>query len=191
MATSNRYTVGFRRKREGRTDYKKRLKLLKAEKPRLVIRRSLNNIVAQIVEYSPDGDKVIATIVSKSLSKFGWNLSKTSIPCAYLTGLLLAKKVGVKGIKEAIVDFGLNTSVTGSRLYAVVKGALDGGLKIPHSPEVLPSDDRIKGKHIINYFKNCDDAQRKKLFSGYLKNNVNVEDLSKLIDDVKQKILKS
>ena len=191
MATSNRYTVGFRRKREGRTDYKKRLKLLKAEKPRLVIRRSLNNIIAQIIEYSPDGDKVVATVVSKVLDKFGWSLSKTSLPCAYLTGLLLAKKVSSKGVKEAIVDIGLSTSVKGSRLFAAVKGAIDGGLSIPHSADVLPSDDRIKGKHIVDYYNKLDDIKRKKLFSGYLKNNVRVEDLSKIFDDVKQKILKS
>jgi len=191
MATSNRYTVGFRRKREGRTDYKKRLKLLKAEKPRLVIRRSLNNIIAQIIEYSPDGDKVVATVVSKVLDKFGWSLSKTSLPCAYLTGLLLAKKVSSKGVKEAIVDIGLSTSVKGSRLFAAVKGAIDGGLSIPHSADVLPSEDRIKGKHIVDYYNKLDDIKRKKLFSGYLKNNVRVEDLSKIFDDVKQKILKS
>jgi large subunit ribosomal protein L18 len=191
MATSNRYTVSFRRKREGRTDYKKRLKLLKAEKPRLVIRRSLNNIIAQIIEYSPDGDKVIATVVSKVLDKFGWSLSKTSLPCAYLTGLLLAKKVSSKGVKEAIVDIGLSTSVKGSRLFAAVKGAIDGGLSIPHSADVLPSDDRIKGKHIVDYYKKLDDVKKKKLFSGYLKNSVKVEDLSKIFDDVKQNILKS
>jgi len=191
MATSNRYTVGYRRKREGRTDYKKRLKLLKSEKPRLVIRKSLSQIVAQIVEYGPEGDKVVATVVSKSLGKFGWSLSKTSVPSAYLTGLLLAKKVGAKNIKEAIVDIGLNTSVKGSRFYAAVKGALDGGLNIPHSADVLPSDDRIKGKHIVDYYNKIDDAKRKKVFSGYLKIGVNVADLSKIFDDVKAKILKS
>ncbi|MDK2384746.1 MAG: 50S ribosomal protein L18, partial [Candidatus Korarchaeota archaeon] len=38
MARSARYKVRFRRRREGKTDYKKRLALLKSGLPRMVVR---------------------------------------------------------------------------------------------------------------------------------------------------------
>ena len=63
------YTVPFRRKREGRTYYKKRLKILGSSKCRLVVRKSLKNLQASIVEYSPKGDKTIFTISAKTLDK--------------------------------------------------------------------------------------------------------------------------
>ena len=84
--------VNYRRKREGKTNYKKRLKLLLSKKPRLVIRRSLNNISLQIIEYQTNGDKIIVGTNSSELKKMGWTANTGNIPAAYLTGLLLAKK---------------------------------------------------------------------------------------------------
>ena len=49
------------------------------------------------------------------------------------------------------LDFGLERNIKGSRIYAVLKGAIDAGLSIPHSPDILPSDERLSGKHIIDY----------------------------------------
>ena len=40
--------LSYKRKREGKTDYRKRLKLLKSDKLRFVVRKSLNNILTQI-----------------------------------------------------------------------------------------------------------------------------------------------
>jgi large subunit ribosomal protein L18 len=120
--------VPYRRKREGKTDYKKRLALLKSGSHRLVVRKSVDNISAQIVEYHPDGDKVIASAHSRELIGKGWKLSRKSVPAAYLTGLLLGKKAKEDG--EIIADFGMHPSTPGSRLYAVVKGALDAGIKV-------------------------------------------------------------
>jgi large subunit ribosomal protein L18 len=74
-----------------------------------------------------------------------------------LTGLLVGKRALEKGVKEAVLDLGLNPSTKGSRIYACVKGALDAGLKVNVSEEVLPSEERIKGMHISTYiqkFKN-------------------------------------
>ena len=57
--------------------------------------------------------------------------------------------LGTKSNKEpVIIDFGLQTPVKGSRIFAVVKGAIDAGLKIKSSDEVMPSQERISGKHI-------------------------------------------
>ena len=141
------YTVKLKRKANGKTDYKKRLTLLLAEKPRLVIRRSVNNIMAQLVTYEPDGDKIIATMHSSSLKKLGWKHSTGNIPAAYLTGLALGKKL--KGsVKEAILDIGLQKSVKGSRIYSCLKGVIDSGISIPHDAEILPNIKRISGEHI-------------------------------------------
>jgi large subunit ribosomal protein L18 len=145
------YRMPFKRRREGKTNYKKRLALLKSGKPRLVIRKSLRYIRAQIIKFSPNGDETLASAFSKELRKFNWNFACDNLPASYLTGLLLGKRALKKGISEVIVDIGIYPSTKGSRLYAVVKGALDAGLKINVSEEVLPSEERIKGLHIANY----------------------------------------
>ena len=145
------YSLGFRRKRIGKTDYRKRLTLLSANKPRLVVRKSLNNILAQVVEYHEKGDKVIVSSHSAELKKYGWGNSKGNLPSAYLVGLLIASKSKKKNMKEMILDAGSQKSIKGSRIYSLLKGCIDNGLVIPHSTEILPPEDRIKGKHIKNF----------------------------------------
>jgi len=49
----------FNRKIHGRTDYRKRLSLVKSRLPRLVVRKSLKNTLAQIIEFHENGDKII------------------------------------------------------------------------------------------------------------------------------------
>ncbi len=182
-----RKIVEYRRKREGRTNYRKRLKLLTSNNLRLIIRKSLKNISSQLVEYDVNGDKVILGTSSNELKKkYDWKLSKSNIPAAYLTGLLLGTKAKKKGIKKAILDLGLNASAKGGRIYALLKGASDAGLEIPHSKEMLPSDDSIKGANIVKYFNLTKDN---KLFSKYKKENMNISEISKIIDDIKKKIL--
>ena len=194
MAKGPRYVVKFRRRREGITDYRKRIKLLKSKKPRLVVRKTNKYIIAHIVEFNPKGDKTLIFITSKKLKEFGWKIpSFKNTPAAYLTGLLIGKLALKKGIKEAILDIGRYPSIKGSKLYAVLKGALDAGLKIPHSKEILPSEDRIKGKHIANYMKELLEGDREKLnilFSNYMKANIKPESFEKIFEEVKAKIEK-
>ncbi len=151
MAHSTIYRVKFRRRREGKTNYKKRLALVKSEKPRLVIRVLNRQVIAQLVIYDPRGDKVVASASSHELKKFGWEGHPGNAPSAYLTGLLLGTRAKKKGYSEAILDIGLHTPVPGSNVYAALKGAVDGGLDVPHSEEVLPSEDRIRGSIIAEY----------------------------------------
>ncbi len=141
------YLMQFKRRRKKKTNYKKRLALVKSGKTRLVIRKSLSNISIQFINFDHQGDKTIASAKSTELKKIGWNKTG-NIPAAYLTGLLAGKKAKDKKIEEAILDLGLQTSTKGSRLYAALKGVLDSGIKIPHSEEILPKEDRIRGKHI-------------------------------------------
>jgi large subunit ribosomal protein L18 len=143
--------IAHRRRRQGRTDYRKRLRLLKSGRPRLVVRKSLNSMSCQVVRHSPKGDSVLVTVTSKRLGKFGWNGTGGNLPGAYLTGLLCGTLAKKQGIGSAVLDTGLQTSTRGSRIYGTLKGALDAGLEVPHSPEVLPPIERIRGLHIEQY----------------------------------------
>ena len=169
MAQAKRFNVALRRKREGKTNYKKRLKLLLSGKPRLVIRTFLKNTSAQIIEYSAAGDKAIAAATARELEKLGWKFNKGNTPAAYLTGLLAGKKAVAAGVKEVILDVGLKNPTKGSRIYACLKGMVDAGLNIPLSEEVLPGESRIKGEHISKYKKES-------------------SEITKLFEDIKNKI---
>ena len=153
MKSSKIYTVPYRRKRQGKTNYRKRIKLLLASEPRLVVRKSLSNVLAQIVEYSAKGDKILISAHSNELKKLGWKYGKNNVPACYLVGLLLGKKAKDKKVKDAVLDLGLQMTTKGSKLYAVVKGAIDSGINIPCNQKVLPNDDRLSGKHISSFKK--------------------------------------
>ena len=174
--------VEYRRKRKGKTNYKKRLNLLLSNKPRLVIRKTLTNTIAQIVNYDENGDKTIISAKSSELTKLGWKMNTGNIPAAYLTGMLLAKKAKNKKIKEAIIDLGLITPTKGSKIFAAVKGAIDNGLTIPHSENMFPSDAQINGEVINNAIASI---KTKNQFSTY-----NKLDAVKHIKEIKAKIIK-
>jgi len=172
----------FKRKIFGMTDYRKRLELLKGGKLRLVVRKSLRNILAQIVEYKENGDIVKLSASTRELiKKYNLKIPRDNLPSSYLLGFLLGTKALKKGIKFVILDSGMYRGVKGSRIYGVIKGALDSGLKIPHNKDVLPNDNRVYGEHIIDYYK------KGKKFSGY---KIDVELLGKHLDEIKEKILK-
>lgn len=161
MKISPTFKFPFRRKREGRTDYKKRLTLLESRKPRLVVRRSLNYIQAQIVEFGEKGDKTLASSNSKSLKKLGWNFSCNNIPAAYLVGLAIGKVALKNKISEIILDSGLYRSTKGNRIYAVVKGVVDAGVKVPIDAEMFPNEERISGKHVASFSEKFKDLPAK------------------------------
>lgn len=148
MAKGPRSRVPFRRRREGRTDYRHRAALLRGEVPRAVVRRSNRNVTIQIVQYKDTGDAVLATAVSKELGELGWKMSGKNTPAAYLTGLLAGKRAKDKGVEEAVLDIGLRESTKGAVVFAALKGLLDAGLEIPHSDKMIPSEERISGKHL-------------------------------------------
>jgi len=185
------HIVQLRRNRERKTNYKRRIALLVSGKLRLVIRKSVYNINLQIIEYKPEGDKVLVSANSKELVKFGYALNRSNIPAAYLTGLLLGQKAKKKSIKEAILDIGLNTHIKGSRIYASLKGVIDAGLKVPCSEEVFPPEERINGTHISEYAEKLKKESKEKYekqFSSYIKNKA--EDVKKQFNEVKDKIMK-
>lgn len=151
MATGPRYRVPFRRRREGRTNYHVRYKLILSKKPRVVVRKSNASTTLQLVMAEQTGDKTLLTVNSRQLQDFGYTFSKSNLPAAYLTGLLFGKKMLALGISEGIADIGLHASTKGNRIYAAVKGVVDAGVDVPHSPEIFPAEERISGKHIKEY----------------------------------------
>lgn len=149
MKQGPRYHVKPRRRREGKTDYRKRLKLLKSRKIRMVVRKSLKNTQIQFVEYKEIGDNILVSANSKELtSKYNWKYSTSSTPAAYLTGLIAGKRAKDKGIDECVLDIGRNIPVTGSKIFASLKGVLDAGINCSYDEEKLPDNDRITGKQI-------------------------------------------
>lgn len=148
MATGPGYKVPFRRRREGRTNYHLRYKLILSKKPRLVVRKSNANMTLQLVVAEMTGDKTLLTVTSKELKNYGYTPTTGNLPSAYLTGLLFGKRMLALGVNEAIADIGLHASTKGARVYAAIKGVVDAGADIPHSPEIFPEDERIRGEHI-------------------------------------------
>jgi len=179
------YTVAYKRKRKNKTDYYKRLKLLASKTTRIAIRKSLHSITVQFIHSDINGDKTMASVSSFNLKKYGWKGSTANIPSAYLTGLLAGLIGKKKGVKKAILDLGLQRSTKGSKIYAALKGAIDAGIEIPHSNEILPPEERISGKHIADYAKTG-----KVDFSLYAKKGMDPKDLQKHFEEVKSKILK-
>lgn len=177
--------VQYRRKREGRTNYKKRLAFLKSGTPRLVVRKTNKQVILQVVEYLPDGDKVICGVTSSQLKALGWNYSLNSIPACYLAGVLLAKKAKEKKVSGAIADLGLQTNASGSRLFAAIKGAIDGGLSVPADESALPSKERLTGAHIASYYSSANGS----MFSNYKKEKADASKMPSEVESVKKKIM--
>ncbi len=191
MAKGPSYNVPYRRRREGKTDYLRRKKLILSGLPRLVARKTNKHIIAQVIEASVEGDKVVASAHSSELrKKYGWLGSLKSLPAAYLTGLICGYRALKKGIKKAILDIGLQAPSRGARVFAVLKGCLDAGVEIPHGEEILPSEDRIKGQHISDYAKilSSDPDAYKKRFSAYLSRGFPPENIVEHFSTVKEKI---
>ncbi len=194
MATGPRYSLPFRRRREQRTDYKLRRSLLTSGRHRAVVRLTNKFVYVQVAEAKPHGDYVKASASSRELVKMGWKGGTGNLPAAYLTGELAGRRAIASGIKEALLDIGLKSSSKGSRLYAVLKGLVDSGLDVPHSPDNLPSDDRLSGTHVSTYARSLSaqsSDQYKKHFSRYLTRGLKPEDLSAHFKQVREQVMSS
>lgn len=224
-----RYQVKFRRRREGKTDYRARQRLITQDKNkyntpkyRLVFRRTNKDIIGQIIYATIDGDRVVTAAYAHELPRYGIKLGLTNYAAAYATGLLLARrhltriglstkyqgKVDVDGNDytvepvegprpfKALLDVGLARTTTGARVFGATKGALDGGINVPHSvkrfagydseakklvPEVLKK--HIFGGHVADYMKKLqkdDAAAYEKQFSRFIKAGIKAGDLENL-----------
>ncbi len=187
-----RYRVEFRRKREGKTDYRRRLRLLRSKKPRFVVRISLRHISVQAIQFTPTGDVTKASAHTKDLEKLGFKNGTSNLPAAYLVGLLCGYRSVKSGIGAAVFDIGEHGSTPRGKIFAVLKGAIDSGLEIPHDVKVLPSEDTISGSSISSYaikLKEKDEKEYRSKFSVYLSLGLNPENISDHFNSIKREII--
>ncbi|ODV78849.1 uncharacterized protein CANTADRAFT_68552 [Suhomyces tanzawaensis NRRL Y-17324] len=200
-------------------------------KYRLVVRITNRDIIAQIVSSQITGDVVLTAAYSHELPKFGIEHGLTNWSAAYATGLLVARralqKLGLdetyQGVEEVegefeltqaveegprpfkvFLDIGLQRTTTGARIFGVLKGASDGGLYVPHSPNRFPGWDieseeldaellrkYIFGGHVAEYIEELmddDEEKYKTLFKGYIADEIESEDIEELYTEAHAKI---
>jgi large subunit ribosomal protein L18 len=188
LAHGSRYKLAFKRRREGKTDYRARLNLIGLDKSRLVVRITNQHTIAQIIDVKLNGDETVVSAHSNEIKNMGWLGNGKNTSAAYLTGFLLGKKALKAGITAAVLDIGLKSSTRGARIFAALKGAVDAGLNVPHGEVILPAEERIRGEHIAAYAESLSDEEVEKRFSQYIKNGLSPKDLPDHFDSIKQKI---
>merc|ERR1719158_132374 len=126
-AYSMRYQTKFRRRREGKTDYYARRRLVFQEKDkydtrkyRFVVRRTNKRIICQIIHATLTGDRCLCTADSSELRKHGLNAGLTNYAAAYCTGLLCARRLLTE--KNLADKYKGNTNTDGS-YYSVIDQA--------------------------------------------------------------------
>lgn len=144
--------IPFKRRRQQLTDYKKRLRLVSSGKTRFVVRVSNKYITCQFIDYEQEGDVTLVGFNSKQLSNYGFNGSK-NLQSAYLSGYAAGKMALTKGVKQAILDIGLQRSVKNSRIYSALKGVVEAGIKVPYSEGVLPDNKLLKKDELVKVIK--------------------------------------
>ncbi len=193
MAHGPKYKVPRRRRREGKTNYYKRYKMVRSKKARLVVRKTNKYIIVQLVYPTPVGDYTLVAAHSRELVKyFGWKGGTKNTPAAYLTGLLAGLRAAKLGMAEAIPDIGLHRPTKGAKVFAAIKGVIDAGLKVSCSEEVMPSEDRIRGETIAKYAEilaESDPERYNRQFSEILRRGLDPRELPKHFDQVKNLIM--
>ena len=183
--TKGTHKMPFRRRREQKTDYRKRLAMVKSGSVRLVIRTSNKRITAQAIKYDPKGDITIANADSRELAKYSF-YGTNNTPSAYLTGLLLGKRMPANE-KAGILDIGLKTPSHGSVVFAALKGIADAGVRVAFDEKAAPSEDRITGKVLDEYAKG---QGNENAFSGYRKAGINPGEIAQAFAKAKAEIEK-
>jgi large subunit ribosomal protein L5e len=96
----SRFQVKFRRRREGKTDYRQRKRLCTQDKNkyqspkyRLVVRFTNRKVICQIIYALVDGDRVLAQAASTELGRYGLTVGLKNYAAAYCTGLLVARRL--------------------------------------------------------------------------------------------------
>lgn len=159
-----------RRRKENKTDYVKRLGLLKSGVPRLVFRRTNKYTIAEYITSHEAQDKVALGMTSKILLDYGWPKtmegSLKSTPATYLLGFLFGKKIAEHKLKAPIMDLGMARNIHKSKTFAFIKGLNDSGISVKCDEEHYPEDSRIKGKHLKHDFSKTFDEVKAKINGG-------------------------
>jgi len=238
-----RFQVAKRRRREGKTDFKARKKMIRQDKCkynnrkyRLIVRFTNSRCICQVAYATIRGDIIVAAASSNELTDFGIPVGHKNYAAAYCTGLLVArrmlKKLGLdetfKGKEEidgeeyhvedeeteqkplkAILDVGLQTTCVGARMWGALKGAVDGGLHVPHTTKNFPGykaaeekgqeaeydaeahKDRIFGNHVKEYMemmKEEDPTKYEAHFARYIKEDIDADKMEDMYTEAMEKI---
>lgn len=198
-------------------------------KYRLVVRFTNKDIICQIVAARLAGDEVQTAAYAHELPRYGIKHGLTNFSAAYCVGLLAARrhlqKLGLdetyKGVEEvdgemyeiedeedrrpftALLDLGLVATSTGNKVFAVMKGAIDGGIRVPHSEKRFPAyskeegfdpeelKSRIIGTHVaeyMNYLIEEDEDAYQKQFATYIADGVEPDDIEDMYLEAHKKI---
>merc|ERR1711904_641740 len=182
------------------------------------------------------GDVIVSSASSSELTKFGIPCGHKNYAAAYCTGLLIArrtlKKFGlddkIKGVEEingeefhveeeetdqrpfkCILDVGIRRTCVGACMWGALKGAVDGGLHVPHSTKNFPGfkpaeekgqeseydaeahKDRIFGKHVSEYMEMLaeeDPTKYEAHFSKFIESGVSGGDVADVYKKVHEAI---
>merc|ERR1711931_320341 len=170
-----------------------------------------------------EGDYIVCAAYAHELPRYGVKVGLTNYAAAYCTGLLLARRILHKfnldkmyagndnidgsyycvedaddgpGAFRCCLDVGLARTSTGAKVFAAMKGAVDGGLDIPHSEKRFPGYDNeekslnadvlrnhIFGQHVSDYMNSLaeeDEEAYKKQFSRYIKLGVTADSMEEM-----------
>lgn len=143
-----------RRRKERKTDYGKRFKLLKSGIPRIIFRKTNKYVLAQYAESKEAKDEVKIGFDSRELLKYGWpekaRSGLKSLPASYLVGFLMGKRIKIKKLKNPIADFGMMRALHKSKIFAFINGLIDSGIEIKCEKKAFPDESRIKGENLKN-----------------------------------------
>lgn len=110
-----RFQVQFRRRREGKTDYYARRRLVAQDKNkynspkyRFIVRFTNRDVICQVAFSKIAGDQILAAAYSHELARYGIRVGLTNYAATYATGLLLARRLLSK------LTFGGKNPVTGA-----------------------------------------------------------------------------
>jgi large subunit ribosomal protein L18 len=186
------YVQIFKRRRDGKTDYRKRRGLIQGRRAFLSVRVSNKYIYGQILRAAPQGDLTLCSSSSRVLAqKHGWKGSAKNLPSAYLTGYLLGKESQKAKVAEAGVYTGVSRFVHGSRIAAFLGGVKDAGLELEFDEKILPDERRIKGNHISDYGKKLTEensSRYNEIFSKSISRGLKPEDYPSHFEQVKESI---
>jgi len=194
-------------------------------KYRFVVRVTNRDVICQIFSSDIEHDICLVSAYSHELKRYGLTVGLTNYAAAYATGLLLARRIDLKfslGYKgntaidgkeyhvkddgegnapfKALLDVGLARTTTGARVFGALKGAVDGGLNIPHNVRRFPGSIKpeegkkweydakvhrkyIFGGHVADYMRQlseADPAAYKRQFSKFVAAGITADKLEKL-----------
>jgi len=238
-----RIQTKYRRRREGKTDYYARRRLVTQDKNkyntpkyRLCVRITNKKVITQIIYSTILGDRVLCQANSTELEKYGVPVGHANYAACYATGLLVARRaldivgladicVGVEEVDaeefhveeedterrpfKVILDIGLIRTIPSARWCGILKGAVDGGLHVPHSVKKFPGFtdaeerggdyqydasahlERIVGTHVMEYMEMLqeEDPERYKVaFAKYIENDIEADGIEDMYRECHKKI---